>query len=129
MSRGRQDPGTGSPVPAASGRAALFAGGLGDAGDRAERARALSPRHLEAIAVSDRRLRGSLGGPDRAGPDHAAIAGVLRAVHRADRYELPGNLYLPIGRHDSVGLEDVPAAFWGRLRPRRLGSAGVARQR
>ena len=66
---------------------------------------------------------------DRAGPDHAPFAGVLRAVDRLHGHERQGALHLPIGRHDSVRQEDVAAAAGDRLGPECRRAAGVPRER
>ena len=90
---------------------------------------ALPPGQLEAEPQADAQLRASLGGADRAGLDHAQGRPVLRAVHRADRHQRPGDLHLPGRRHDSFRLRHVPAAIRIRLRLQGRRQAGPPGQR
>src|SRR5258705_1659109 len=85
------------------------------AGNPAARPRALHPGHLEAQPESHGELWAALGRTETAGPDHAAVAGVLRAADRSHRHQQHGLVHVPVRRHDPVRHEDVPAAPWYRL--------------
>ena len=61
-------------------------------------------------------------------PDHAGRPGLLRAVHRQDRYQRAPSTSRRNG-NDPVGLQDVAAPPRHRLGPERRRQAGAPRQR
>ena len=117
------------PLPAAGWRRLHHGGAGGHANDHPERVRTVPAGHLEAFRQADPELRATVGSPDRAGPHHAALAGLLRALDRFHGDQHEREVHLPVGRQDSLRQEDVAAPLGHRLGPERRWATGVPPQR